>query len=407
MSLTSRIEPEWLGALSQRQPKAAELLGRGPEEQRRLGYFDTLREICQQPSTWLQTCALMCGQAARVRSALAGICGLTLTGSGSSEYAGDCVRMVLQNELGVTTQAVGGGALLAHGSKALSPLRPGLMVSLARSGDSPESVGAVAAMLRAEPEIRHLVLTCNAAGSLAKTYQGDSRVTVITLGEETNDRGLVMTSSFTNLVLGARFLGLVEQAERYQAICNQLSRIASELICGHFDNLAEVAKAPFKRVVFLASGSRFGGAREAALKMLEMTGGQITTMCETYLGVRHGPMSYIHDDTLVVCYLSSHPTLRAYEADLLRELDQKKLGLRKVIVGEAIPSQLVRQDDLVIECKGLAEAEDENASVIDVIVGQLLGFFRCLEAGLRPDSPSEDGVISRVVQTFALHPPKT
>jgi tagatose-6-phosphate ketose/aldose isomerase len=406
MCPTSLVEPGWLRALSQHQPKAAELLARSPEEQRRLGYFHTFREICQQPSTWMQTCELMRGRAASLQATLAGISGLTLTGSGSSEYAGDCVRLVLQNELGVVTQATGGGILLTHGTRALPPGRPGLMVSLARSGDSPESVGALALILRTQPEIRHLVLTCNEAGSLARTYEGDPRVAVITLGEETNDQGLVMTSSFTNLVLGARFLGLLAQPERYRTICEQLSRMASDLIYEHLGALAEVAKAPFKRVLFLGSGSRFGAAREAALKMLEMTAGRVTTMCETYLGLRHGPMSYVHKDTLVICFLSSHPTLQAYEADLLRELDQKELGLLKLMVGEGVPSELVREDDVVLECKGLGHVGDENFPVIDVIAGQLLAFFRCLEEGLHPDSPSEDGVISRVVQTFALHLPE-
>ncbi len=140
--------------------------------------------------------------------------------------------------------------------------------------------------------------------------------------------------------------------------------------------------------------------------MLEMTAGRVTTMSETYLGVRHGPMSYVHEDTLVVCFLSSDPTLRRYESDLLREFDQKELGLLKVIVGEDVPSDLVREGDVVIECKGLGKIGDDNSPVIDVIAGQLLAFFRCLEEGLRPDSPSEDGVISRVVQTFALHLPQ-
>jgi tagatose-6-phosphate ketose/aldose isomerase len=407
MSPTSLVDPDWPRFLSQCQPKAAELLARSPEEQRRLGYFHTLREICQQPSTWLQTCALMRSQADRLQLILGEIQGLTLTGSGSSEYAGDSVRLALQDELGIVTQAVGGGILLAHGSGAIPPDRPGLLVSLARSGDSPESVGAVDLMLRTQPDIRHLVLTCNEAGSLARTYKNDPRVTVITLGEKTNDRGLVMTSSFTNLVLGARFLGLVQRPERYETICNQLSRIASDLIQGYFGSLAEVARSSFKRVLFLGSGTRFGAARESALKMLEMTAGGVTTMCETYLGLRHGPMSYIHRDTLVVCFLSSHPTLQAYEADLVRELDQKDLGLRKLIVGEGVPRELLRENDIGIECKGLGQVGDENFPVIDVIVGQLLAFFRCLEEGLRPDSPSDDGVISRVVQTFALHSQKT
>jgi tagatose-6-phosphate ketose/aldose isomerase len=406
MSPTSLVEPEWLRLLSERQPVIAELLARSTDEQRRLGYFHTLREICQQPSTWMRTSELMRGQRADLRSALAGIASLTLTGSGSSEYAGHCVRLPLQSELGIITQAIGGGDLLAHGSKALPPGRPGLMVSIARSGDSPESAGALALMLRTEPEIRHLVLTCNEAGSLARSYQNDPRAVIITLDEETNDQGLVMTSSFTNLVLAARFLGLVEQPARYQSICDRLGRMATAFVQEHIGSLAAVAKMPFKRAVFLGSGSRFGAAREAALKMLEMTAGRVSTMSETYLGLRHGPMSYVHEDTLVVCFLSSDPTLRAYEADLLRELDQKELGLLKVMLGEGIPGELGCQSDVLLECKGLEQVGDENFPVIDVIAGQLLAFFRCLEEGLRPDSPSEDGVISRVVQTFALHLPQ-
>lgn len=402
MSSEFLVEPEWLRTLCERQPGVAELT-KSPEEQRRLGYFHTLREICQQPSTWLRTCGLMSSRAADLTSLVAGISSLTLTGSGSSEYAGDCVRIALQNELGVVTQAIGGGVLLAHGGRALPPGRPGLMVSLARSGDSPESVGVVDLMRRTQPEIRHLILTCNRAGGLARNYQHNSRAAVVTLGDETNDQGLVMTSSFTNLVLAARFLSLIGQPERYQTICAGLSRIASELLQQHLAALAEVARAPFKRALFLGSGSRFAGAREAALKMLEMTGGRVSTMCETYLGLRHGPMSYVHEDTLVVCFLSSHPTVRAYEADLLRELDRKELGLLKVMIGEGIPVELVRANDGVIECKGLGRLGEENVPVIDVVAGQLLAFFRCLEEKLRPDSPSEDGVINRVVQNFALH----
>ena len=194
---------------------------------------------------------------------------------------------------------------------------------------------------------------------------------------------------------------------RYQEICEELSRIVSELIQEYLGALAEAAKAPFKRVLFLGSGSRFAGAREAALKMLEMTAGRVGTMCETYLGLRHGPMSYVHQDTLVMCFLSSDPTLRAYEADLLRELDQKGLGLLKIIIGEEIPVALIRGNDLAVECKGLSRLGDENSTVIDVIAGQLLAFFRCLEEGFRPDSPSEGGVISRVVQAFALYFPES
>jgi tagatose-6-phosphate ketose/aldose isomerase len=117
-------------------------------------------------------------------------------------------------------------------------------------------------------------------------------------------------------------------------------------------------------------------------------------------------MSAVHPDTLIVCFLSSDPFVRAYECDLIRELNQKQLGMAKLIFGEEIPPDLARRGDVVIDCAGLAKLGDDNMPVLDVILGQLLALFRCLKEGLHPDSPSSDGVISRVVQDFTLHLPE-
>jgi|SRR5438067_3830106 len=401
--LTTFAVLDRLRELAIHQPQIAELLARSPQEQESRGYFHTLREICQQPSTWISTSRQMCGSISSLRSCVGDITNLVLTGSGSSEYAGHCLHLVLQNELAITTQPISAGLVLTHGAKALPPLRPGLMVSFARSGDSPESEGALSLLLETQPEFRHLVLTCNAKGKLAQKFRKHPGVHVIALDDVTNDRSLVMTSSFTNLVLAARVIGLLDATERYEALCRALSAIAAALIEKYFGTFARIGEMGFKRAVFLGSGSRVGAAREAALKMAEMTAGGVTSIWESYLGLRHGPMSCVHRDTLIVCFLSSDKNLRAYEADLLRELDQKHLGLLKVVVGERVPQNVLREGDVAIECPGLTEVGDENAPVIDVIAGQLLGFFRCIQDGLRPDSPSRDGVISRVVQSFTLH----
>ena len=398
-------QEEWKRALAKSQGKAAELFGRSEEEQRRLGYFHTIREICQQPWTWLRTCERMLASHDALREDLKGVQSLALTGSGSSEYVADCVRFPLQNALGIPTESISGGALLMYGGKVLPPGRPGVLVSVARSGDSPESSGVVELLLGTEPQIRHVVITCNEQGRLARVWHETKNVRVITLPSETLDKSLVMTSSFTNLLLALRFLGMLERANDYRTLSERLSQIASELIRTRFDALARIAAADFRRAVFLGSGSRFAASREAALKMLELTAGRVTTVCETYLGFRHGPMSYVHDDTLVVCYLSSDRTIRPYELDLLRELDRKRLGLRKVIVGENIPDSAVRNGDEVIECRGLSELGEDDDLAIHVVAAQLLAFFRCLEEGLLPDSPSEEGIISRVVEKFPLHAP--
>jgi len=404
-SASSLTQADWQRALTNGQARAAELFGRPETEQKRLGYVHTLKEICQQPWTWLRTCDRMIASRDNLKKEVAGIRSLALTGSGSSEYAAECVRLLLQNELGICAESISGGSLLMYGGKALPPGRPGLLVSLARSGDSPESSGAVQLLLDTEAEYRHVVVTCNEQGSLARAWRDHEKVHVTTLPAETQDKSLVMTSSFTNLLLAARFIGMLERPDKYRSVCERLSQITKGLIRSNFDILAKIAAADFRRAVFLGSGSRFGASREAALKMLEMTSGRVTTLCETYLGFRHGPMSYAQDDTLMVCNLSCDSTVRAYELDLLRELDRKKLGLSKVIIGEGIPDSVIREGDEVIECQGLAELGDEETPIVYVVVAQLLAFFRCLEEGLRPDSPSEGGIINRVVEKFPLHTP--
>jgi tagatose-6-phosphate ketose/aldose isomerase len=115
-------------------------------------------------------------------------------------------------------------------------------------------------------------------------------------------------------------------------------------------------------------------------------------------------MSALRPDTLVVAFLSSDPLVRAYERDLLGELERKSLGGARVIVGAEVPAALTSgKDTVVLDCGSRAGAADEDLTLLDALVGQLLAFFRCLEAGYRPDSPSEGDVITRVVSGFEIH----
>src|SRR5258707_8371850 len=290
-SLLTQVD--WQRALTDGQARAAELFSRPKTEQKRLGYFHTLKEICQQPWTWLRTCDRMIASRDSLKKDVAGIRSLVLTGSGSSEYAAECVRLPLQKELGICTESISGGSLLMFGGKALPPGRPGLLVSLARSGDSPESSGVVELLLDAEPELRHLVVTCNEQGSLAQAWRDHKGVHVITLPSETHDKSLVMTSSFTNLLLAARVLGMLDRPDEYRKLCGALSQITQEFIRLNFDRLANVAALAVRRAGVLGSGSRLPASREAPLKKLGLTSGRVTAISETYLGFRHGPMSYV------------------------------------------------------------------------------------------------------------------
>jgi tagatose-6-phosphate ketose/aldose isomerase len=396
----------WLGRLASR-PAFGPLLQVPWAEQRALGYGHTLREICQQPIIWPKTAAAMAAAADRIRGALAagGIRdssgGLVLTGSGSSFFAGECVVAHLQESLGVVTRALPAGAILTHPRAALPPTGRFLVVSLARSGDSPESAAVVERLLGNE-RAAQLLISCNRGGALARRFGSAARVASVVLPAETNDQSLVMTSSFTNLVLAARSLS--DPGERSLKSAARLAGAARALLDGRADDIATLARRAYACAVYLGSGGRLGAAHESALKMLESNGGRVATLADSFLGLRHGPMAAVGEDSLIVAFLSSDPVVRAYERDVLLELQRKGLGRWRLVVGERIPHELTPgPEDVRIDVTGEDHPLDDGELVLlDAVVGQLLAFFRCLHGGGRPDSPSS-GVIQRVVESFAIH----
>lgn len=365
------------------------------------GSHDTLHEILQQPATWRDTPTRITQALPQLQPLVQDAQSILLTGSGSSEYAAECARTAFQQLAQITAQSIGSGALLTDGLSLLSRARPALMIHFARSGDSPESAGALQVMLHADPQMRQLAITCNAEGKLARAAATTGRLQAFTLDPRTNDRSLVMTSSFTNMVLAAIGLASYADSTTYIASAGKLADAADTLLPAAFEALQ--ATPQYKRVFYLASPATFGAAREAALKMTEMTAGRVLTVAETYLGLRHGPMSAVHPDTLIVCFLSSDPLIRAYEEDLIRELNAKELGIGKVFVGASIPRDLVNDNDIVLEHPVFADTSVVFHSLLHVAVGQVLAFYRCLQEGLKPDAPSATGVINRVVQKFQLH----
>lgn len=408
---TSDLSPQavdsWLSDLGAQAPEFA-ALQRKLKGSGKAGYYHTLREICQQPLTWVDTADRVGKNLSRLQAILAesGLRSkkgsLTLTGSGSSLYAGECVGLTLQQELGVPVHVLPAGLILTHSHAVLPPSPARLVVSLARSGDSPESTAVVDVLDKVSPGVRHLAITCNRNGRLASFRRDDPAFVTLVLDDATCDRSLVMTSSFSNLVWAGRSLGLLQSPGLYQEKTEVLVGAAKRLLANESGDIAALGRQAFRSALFLGSGVRYGSARESALKMLEMSAGQVATLAETYLGVRHGPLAAVHSDTLIVCFLSSEPLVRAYEVDLIRELSEKRLGMRKVIVGEQVPLEIGHPRDKVIECgAGLGDA---TLPILDTLVGQLLAFFHCLTLGLQPDSPSREDVIHRVVSQFAIHP---
>ena len=328
-----------------------------------------------------------------------------LTGSGSSHYVGDCIAPAIQRGTGRAALAFGSGELVLARRDLLPPQRPLMLVSFARSGNSPESSALISSCLEQEPSIEHLVVTCNPSGQVAQRWASgiEQRVTVEVLDPRTCDKSLVMTSSFTNLALAGLVLAYVESPETYLRHAETLVGVGLDLLGNWLDRLESIARQRFARMIALGSGGQFGTARESALKMMEMTDGRVATLAESWLGFRHGPMCSLRQDCLLLLFFSRERAKRAYQLDVLREIRAKGLGGTVVAVGRGIPRELLSDGDLVVGPPGLAEMPDEWAAIAQAVVGQLLGFFRCLEEGLQPDQPAGSGAISRVVPEFRLY----
>ena len=349
----------------------------------------TLQEIRQQPDIWGTTLerVLACPDLTKLRTCAAIICG-----AGTSAYASSAVALAWPKARAIPTTD-----LLVLSKQELIRMFPdfaksGVLVSLARSGDSPESVGVVARVQKMFSEVMHLAITCNEKGRLANM----PGVTSIVLDARTNDRSLVMTGSFSNLVLA----GLaVEHADFLAAHLPSIATNARHVL-PELESIAQrVAARKPSRVVVLTSPAMAPFGQEVGLKLLEMTAGQVVTLSETYLGLRHGPMSYLRADTLVLCVLSTAPKRLPYELDLIRELREKRLG-HFIVVGKAASS-----DDLVHQLIPAVAPEiaDELRTPFEIIFPQLLGYHLSLGSGLDPDNPSPSGVITRVVRNFQLH----
>lgn len=339
----------------------------------------TRAEIFQQPATWPET-------AARVRQArLGSLPSPVLTGAGTSAYAALAVEAAWRG-----ARAAPSTELFLDFHRVLAP--SGLVISFARSGDSPESTAVVDKIQRVLPQVRHIAVTCNAEGRLAR-WPG---VEAIVLDPRTNDRSLVMTSSFSNLVLAG--LCLARPAEVDQALAVMCAEV-KEALPGLEATARLLAEKPPERAVILASSALLGAAREAWLKILEMTAGRIVPLVETYLGLRHGPMSFLQTETLVICFVSSDPALRRYELDLVKELRAKKLGR---LVGIAPPD--VERDlfDRLVATRA-SGLPDDLRTPADIVFPQLLAFHLSLRLGLNPDSPSPDRIITRVVEGVRIY----
>ena len=385
-----------------------------PEQERvERGLEHTPREISQQPDTWLTTYRICSQRRSELNEALlrAGIGrGSTaspivyLAGAGTSDYTGRALAPLLRRRWGCAAWAVPSTTLLTDFDEFHAAGKQYLWISCSRSGDSPEGVAVLERALERNRFIHHLVITCNQKGRMAELCaRYPDRALALVLDDAVNDRGLAMTSSFSNMLIAGQCVAHLDDLEAFGAVVSALSERGRQFLPLAAETAAEITSLGCVRACFVGSGVLRGVADECALKVVELSAGKITTLAETPLGLRHGPMSSVDGQTLFVAFLSSEPRKRGYELDLLREIDRKRLGRVRLAVTAGDGSDGSEFADYRLSLGCPMDFPDDYRPALDVMLGQLLGLFASMRCGLKPDLPSPNGAITRVVQPIKLY----
>lgn len=365
------------------------------------GALNTAREIEQQPRMLERTHGLVADMHDRLRSFVAPLIDdaaarVILAGAGTSAYIGQCLAPVLDRQLAARVDAIPTTDIVSAPDQYLDTRHPLLLVSFGRSGNSPESLAAAKVAEARIPDVRHLIVTCNADGALGRIQV--KRSLTLQLPEETHDAGFAMTSSFSCMLYAT--LAALSPAHALDARIRRVADATAAVIGDTMPMLQMLAAQRHERVAYLGSGLLQGLAREAALKLGELCNGAVATCFESPLGFRHGPKTFVNDNTLVVVFVSNDPLTRNYDHDLIDELRRDNVAAR-VIEVTTRPRSGATDDTIFIP--GMARADDVDLVWPYVAAAQVFALQASLAHGIAPDNPNPQGVVNRVVQGVRIH----
>ncbi|AHF78726.1 Tagatose-6-phosphate ketose/aldose isomerase [Sodalis praecaptivus] len=362
----------------------------------------TAREIWQQPAVWRALHRQLTADRPYWQSFLAPLLAdprlqIVLTGAGSSAFAGRALAPWLRQQTGRDVKAYGTTDIVANPYHYLDPSRPLLLVSFARSGNSPESVAAVALADQCVPACHHLLLVCNPDSQLCDWAAGKAHVCTQVMPEGTHDKSFAMTSSFSSMLLAGLLLLGPQDIAQTAAPLARMADECEQLLVRRQPQVKALAAGGYRRYIVVGGSCFTGLAEEAALKMLELTAGNVATRFDSSLGLRHGPKFMVDGHTLLLVLFSADPYARQYDRDLWQEL--RRDGLAGVLCAFGGAGEAVEGVDVIYR-------EDNDAWLMFpyLLLTQMLAFETSLALGITPDNPSPGGSVNRVVQGVSIYP---
>lgn len=372
--------------------------------------LNTAKEIIQQPDTWRESVKNLIKNKIEIKSFIDSFLSkkefrIILTGAGTSAFAGEVCEPYLTSLLNKRVEAIATTDLVASPKSYFIKDIPTLLVSFARSGNSPESVHAVNLASQLVDDLYQIVITCNENGKLAKNTVNDEKSLLLLMPPQTNDLGFAMTSSFTTMVLNAMAVFNIDNIENFSSDVDKLSNSVNDFIENNIEKVTSLANEDFERIVYLGSSTSKGIARESALKVLELTAGKVNASYDTPLGFRHGPKSVVDDKTVSVIYISNDEYTRKYDLDLAKEMLAHKKNDKVVIVGDNIEEDILNKADYVFNVENINYTVENEVllPLQQIIFGQMLSLLKSVNLGITPDNPCPTGEVNRVVQGVILH----
>lgn len=382
------------------------IFGKSLEELEKIKAIFTATEIRQQPELWRETYKLILDQKESIQGFINKNVDkntrIVLTGAGTSDYVGDTVALELNKKLEAKVEAIATTDIVSNPNEHIEKNVKTILVSYARSGNSPESIGAYDLFENNVDDITQIVITCNKDGDLAKRCVNNEKNMLVLMPEKSNDKSFAMTSSFSCMTLATLLIFDIENIENNKEFVEIVSAQAEEILDNRWSEIKQLVDYEAERVVYLGSGTLKGLCQEMALKNLELTSGQVTTVCESVLGFRHGPKSIINDKTLVIIMATNEEYTKLYDIDLIKEI-HNDLGNHKLAVITYENDKIMKENCTNYICIDGKAIPNIYKVFNYMIFGQIFGYLNSLKLNISPDNPRPDGTVNRVVKGVVIH----
>lgn len=369
----------------------------------------TWQEIIQQPSIWREELEIVKNNLKSIGAFIEKVQGkkvkVVFTGAGSSEFVGNTLCSYVNSKVDIDVLSVPTTDIVSMPEQYLEADTATILVSCARSGNSPESVATVNLADKLVKNIYHIFITCNPEGHLAKISKERDNKYLLLMPEKTNDKGFAMTGSFSSMVVAGVLVLLRKDFAEMERKVTYVANLVEKNLERILADAETITDLDIERIVYLGDGALKGLAEEVSLKVLELTGGKLASFYNTFLGFRHGPKSIVNDKTAIVCMMSNNPYTRIYELDLLKEFKNEG-GKKKIIVLDTICDEEVKNNcDYYFSFadEKLGEIEEVFAGLGYLVYGQLISLVKSAKLGINPDNPCPTGEVNRVVKGVIIH----